>query len=65
MNDNMQRWMPMQRWQSGGVRCWMSGAGQTHGIPSMEKARVNLSILIGDIVLIPSALFRSHVELRS
>ena len=26
---------------------------------------VDLSILIGDIVLIPTALFRSHVELRS
>ena len=26
-NVNMQTWMPMQRWQPGGVRCWMSGDG--------------------------------------
>ena len=27
MNVYMQRWMAMQRWQPGAVRCWMSGAG--------------------------------------
>ena len=28
MNDvYMQKWMLMQRWQPGGVRCWMSGDG--------------------------------------
>ena len=37
-NANMQTWMPMQRWQAGGVRCWMSGAGQNRGVPGMEKA---------------------------
>ena len=34
----MQTWMPMQRWQPGGVRCWMSGAGHTSGVPGMKKA---------------------------
>ena len=38
INANMQTWMPMQRWQHGGVRCWMSVAEQTHGGPGMEKA---------------------------
>ena len=39
INVNMQTWLPMQKWQPGGVRCSMSGAGQTRGVPGMEKAR--------------------------
>ena len=39
INVNMQTWLPMQRWQPGGVRCWMSGAGPTYGVPGMGKAR--------------------------
>ena len=27
-------------WQPGGVRCWMSSAGQAHGFPGMEKRGV-------------------------
>ena len=33
-----------------------------NGHTSTVKCSVDLSILIGDIVLIPTALFRSHVE---
>ena len=27
MNVNMHRWLPMQRWRPGRVKCWMSGDG--------------------------------------
>ena len=40
-------------------------SGRAGDLLDKVDASVDLSILIGDTVLIPSALFRSHVELRS
>ena len=37
MNVNMQRWMPMQRFQPGGVRCWMSDDGSR--LPAFQAWR--------------------------